>query len=72
MGQEFGHGVTGLAFFHIVLMVISRWYSASGYVGLEGDSFSHMSGAFAWMAGKLGSVGPLIGAPTCSPSVMVG
>ena len=58
--RNLGMVCLGWPFFHIVLVVISWWYSARGYVGLEGDTFSHMSGAFAWMAGKLGSVGPLI------------
>lgn len=31
-----------------------------GCAGLETDRFSHMSGAFVWMAGSLGSAGPLI------------
>ena len=48
------------------LLVVSSWWMCC----LEGDSFSHMSGAFAWVAGRPGSAGPLIGAPTCSPSLM--
>lgn len=52
-------------------MAIPWWYSGDRSVGLEGDGFSHMSGAFAWMAGRLGSAGPLTGEPTGSPSVMV-
>lgn len=45
--------------------------SADGFVGLEGDGSSHIPGAFAWMVRRLGSVGLLTGAPTCSPHVIV-